>query len=321
MKNSVHNELILALKSQISQDANPAEVLMKLLSISKEGAYRRLRGEIQLSLDEAVILAKQLDISLDNLIEIKWDDKYAFHITPFSINPGLKEYRQTLMEIMDSYTHLIKDPNCYAYIISKLLSPILYFKYPDFSRFAIYRWIYLQQYSTKYAPLSGITVPDEIKEIHQSLPKIATQIPTTYILNDYIFTSLAKDLTYLLKIKLLTKNEVEVLKEQIIMVINDLEEIAVRGSYKDGAKVTIYIADTYFDISYHYVNGNGFEACSLEVYGLNFLSCLNPEISHNQKIWIESQIKYSTSITRCGEAQRMNFFNKQRKIINEIRAQ
>ncbi len=317
MKN-VHNELISVLKSQIPQEENPAEVIVNLLSVSKEGAYRRLRGDIQFSLDEAIIIAKHLGISLDNLIEIDWNDKYTFHIMPFTINPTLKEYHQTLTDIMDSYNYVKDDPNSYSYIVSKVFSPTFYFKYKEFSKFVIFKWIYLHQNGTKYSTFSDVKVPAAVEDLYSPFISAAFQVQTTYILNGFMFSALANDLYYLLRIKLLTKEDIEILKTQIIMIINDLEETASRGYYKNGAKVNIYIADNHFDTSYHYLNGKGFEACGIGVYGLNFLSCLNPKIAQDQKIWIESLINHSTSVTQCGEAQRLAFFNKQRKIFNDI---
>ncbi len=315
---NLHEELIKLLKEQTPTEENPVNVLMESLNISKEAAYRRLRGEIQLTLDEAIILAKKLEVSLDNLLEIYWENKYTFHISPIEINSSIKEYHKTLSEIIYAYDYIKSDPACCTYIIGKLLSPTLYFKYKEFSKFTLFKWIYLVQDSNKYTTLSDVIVPPNLEQLYKPFMDAAIQIPTTYILNDFLFTSIMNDLNYYYKINLLTRDDIAILKEQTILIINDLEDIAERGTYKGGAEVSIYIADTYFDISYNYVSGNHFEACGIGVYGLNFLSCQHPKIVQYQKSWIESLIRHSTSISRSGESQRMIFFKRQREKINSI---
>ncbi len=308
---SVHEELISILRSRSQEDENPVDTLTDLFSLSREGAYRRLRGEIQLTLDEAVILAKKLEVSIDNLIEINREDKYAFHILPYT-NTTMEKYYQTMEDIAKSYIFVKNDPLSYSYIVGKVFAPTFYFKYKEFTRFTLFRWIHLVQNGTKYMSLSSVAIPPKLENLYQPFIDATTQVSTTHILNDFLFTAVAKDIDYFHMIKLLSKNDVEILKQQMLMIIDDIEDVAMRGAYKNGAKVSIYITDTYFDTSYHYIFGNGFEACGVGAYGLNFLSCQNSRVARDHKIWIESLIKYSTSITQCGEAQRLAFFNKQR---------
>lgn len=48
-----------------------AEFLQEELSITKDGAYRRLRGETAFHFDEIVMLAKKFDISLDEIVNTR----------------------------------------------------------------------------------------------------------------------------------------------------------------------------------------------------------------------------------------------------------
>ena len=315
---NVHNGLISALKTQIPSGENPANMLKDLLSISKEGAYRRLRGEIQLTLEEAIILAKKLEISIDNLIETNGEDKKTFHIYLFEKDSYTEEYHKMLIDIMNSYLYIKSDPECYNYYVGKIFPLILYFKYKEFSKFAFFKWIYLVRGNIKYTTFADLNVTPELENLRQPFMDAAMEIPTTYILNDDMFTSIAKDLKYYYTIKLLTKEDTEILKEQILMLIDDMEEIAVKGMYKTGAKVSIYVTESYFDITYTHIKGNGIEACGIGIYGLNFLSCMNKQIVNNHKTWIESLIKYSTLISQSGESKRITFFNRQREKINNI---
>lgn len=314
----LHNLLIAALRQQTPLGESPASVLTEVLSIGQEAARRRLRGDIQLTLDEAVTLAKRLGVSLDNMIEGSSADKYAFHITPFRVSPSMDEYYYTLIGVLSAYDFVKSDSACCSYIVGRVLSPTFYFKYDAFTRFTMLKWIYQVQDSTKYSCFSTVKLSPEFERVYQPFCEAAMQVPTTYVFNELLFTSVVQDLGYFYDIKLLTRKEVETLKREVLLLIDDFEEVATRGCYPNGVPVAIYLSDLYVDISYHYVSGNHFDSCAIGVYGLNFLSCQDGRIVADHKAWIESLIKHSTLISRSGEGQRTAFFNRQREKVHAL---
>jgi hypothetical protein len=60
---------IATLKKAIPANLNLADEVSELLEISADSAYRRLRGETDITLEEMVLLAKTYNISLDSIIE------------------------------------------------------------------------------------------------------------------------------------------------------------------------------------------------------------------------------------------------------------
>ncbi len=318
--NALHNTLIGILKLQAADGDSPANLLTDLLHISKEASYRRLRGEIQFTLDEAVIISKSLGFSLDNLIEYSLKDKYAFHIIPFTENALLEEYCHTLQGIMDTHYYIREDPDRFAYVVGKMVPPTLHFRYKEYTKFTLFKWVYLVQDSTKYATLADVKLSPKLEKMLDPFVAGAKTVPTTYIFTDFMFTALVKDLIYFYNIKLLSKTDIEIVTRDALLIIDDLEELASRGSYENGVPVSMYISDNHIDAAYHYIQGNGFKACGTGIYGLNFLSCIDNQICENHKLWIESLIRYSTSVTQGGIAQRIHFFNKQREKIKKILA-
>lgn len=68
---SLNELLIQAMESKIPDGTRLANVLIDILFIGKEAVYRRLRGEVPFTLNEAAIIAQELGISLDNTIGTK----------------------------------------------------------------------------------------------------------------------------------------------------------------------------------------------------------------------------------------------------------
>lgn len=86
--------LLSAVKSRIPSEVNPVFIIMDVLSIGKEAAYRRLRGEVSFSLKEAALLANELDFSLSEVANTSPDKRfnYSIHLVDFE-TPSPKDYK------------------------------------------------------------------------------------------------------------------------------------------------------------------------------------------------------------------------------------
>src|SRR5687768_11491876 len=61
------SEFVELLKNSVPPHVKLAEEMSQLLGISADSAYRRIRGETDITLNEAVELCRFFDISLDRL--------------------------------------------------------------------------------------------------------------------------------------------------------------------------------------------------------------------------------------------------------------
>ena len=56
-------KLFSAIKSKMPENISPAEEIAKLLNISTDSAYRRMRGEKTISIDELYVLCSHFQVS------------------------------------------------------------------------------------------------------------------------------------------------------------------------------------------------------------------------------------------------------------------
>ena len=66
MNNALKDGLIRAMKDKMPGGNNLASALTEILCIGKEAVYRRLRGEVAFTFNEAAVISRELGISLDN---------------------------------------------------------------------------------------------------------------------------------------------------------------------------------------------------------------------------------------------------------------
>ena len=73
------------LKSKLQSHVSMADELADLLEISIDSAYRRIRGEKMISLQESSIIASHFKLSIDQLLNLKTSDARVFtgnYVTP-----------------------------------------------------------------------------------------------------------------------------------------------------------------------------------------------------------------------------------------------
>ncbi len=82
----------------------------------------------------------------------------------------------------------------------------------------------------------------------------------------------------------------------------------------------LYLSNIDFDLDYSYIKGKDYEQSFINIYQMNTLASIDPDICSMQKKWIESLRRYSTLITLSGEVERINFFKAQRELVESITA-
>ncbi len=313
--NDLGKGLIQEIKRRVPEGMSPIDFFCGILPMKKESAYRRLRGEVPLTLEETQKIALKLNISLDKLLMIKEDGVYATSIVCMDRNDPLKAYLKTMQQIMDAmrYVQLGKDAKIYS--ATNILPYSHIFKYPLISKFRLFKWAYQCRKTLNPLKLSEIKVPEDIRRLEETYLFETQKINTTYVWTRNIFGPAISDMRYFYEIGLVSKEEFELLLKELSYLLDDLEQDITTGTTNSGAQFLVYLSNTYSDSNYIYIEGNNFRASSINVYGVNFYSSIEPEICEDTCEWITSLMRYSTLISKSGEIDRIKFFNLQRRFI------
>lgn len=85
-----------------------------------------------------------------------------------------------------------------------------------------------------------------------------------------------------------------------------------------GNSVRIYVSHINFEATYSYLETSSLQLSMIRVYSINSITTQDTEMFNSLKDWIQSLKKFSTMISESGEMQRIQFFNRQREIINTL---
>lgn len=318
MKNQLNDELVSAIKKNVSDDVSIANLLMDTLSMGKEAVYRRLRGDVPFTFEEVSKIACKLCISIDNIVNIGKSKRpfYDLNLNLQELKSPLDHYCEKLEDCIRIFQEMRKSEDSKARLAINSLPYMFYLAYPHIAKFRLYRWIYQLQRMPATTSYKEMEVPLRVSELEKQFAAEHRHISrTVYIMDQNVFKSFIGDLSHFYKLNLLSDADIKLIKNELIEMISELESIATTGIQKTGTRVSIYISNIDLEASYIHFECDGCENSFLRVFSINIVDSQNPAICNIQKEWIDSLKRYSTLISESGEIQRIGFFNKQRNLV------
>lgn len=317
--NKLNEKLVAAIKKSLSNRDNIANELMDTLFIGKEAVYRRLRGEVPFTFDEVASISARLGFSVDSVLGVENQNSAVFDVNLLDPGDIFEDYHTKLSDNIKMVRKMRKTSHSEVRFALNSLPYSFFFPYEYLSKFRLYRWMYQASKINVNMALSELSLPTNVVDIQKTyLAEHRYISKTIFILDRNVFSSFVNDISYFSKLNLISKEEQVLLRDELLSIIDDLEELAISGQYNSGQSVFIYISDIDLDSFYIHYEADGFEMAHLKLYSINGITSFNPQICKQQKEWIESMKRYSTLITQSGEVLRYVYFNKQRSLIRGL---
>ncbi len=316
---TLNDSLIRAMKEKIPKGLNLANVLMDTLYIGKEAVYRRLRGEVPFTFTEASLISNSLGVSLDRISGTNSASNALFGLNVIDHTNPIESYYKNIENSLRVFAAVKDDPTAEWFAASNIIPQLFYMAYDNLSRFLLYKWMYQHERVHSIRFFSELKLNDKLKNIQREYVKISRDVASSnFIWDNMMFLSLANDIKYFASIHLIKEKEIEILKKEILALINYLDDLAAKGYHKKGKEIHIFVSNINFEASYSYMQAQNFKFSSIRLYSINAISTADEEVFRYHKDWIHSLKKYSTLISESGEIQRIRFFEKQREYINGL---
>lgn len=316
--NELNTGLVNAVKEKLPSKDNLANALMDILYIGKEAIYRRLRGEVPFTLAEAAVISRKLGISLDKMIGVSFRDNAVFDMNIVSSDKPFEAYYSILEKQVDLFRSVKEDETSEIGTSSNIIPQTLSLKYNMLSKFRLFKWMY-QNENIKCKHFEEMEIPQKMVEKQKEYSDLVSHIHSVdYIWDNMIFSHLVNDIQYFCSIHLITDEDKDLLKEELFLLIDEMEELSARGKSKAGNDVKIYISNINFEATYSYLDTSSTQLSLIRIYSINSITTQDQEMFRGLKEWIQSLKKFSTLISESGEMQRIQFFKQQREIISTL---
>lgn len=316
--NELNTTLIEAIRDKLPTKANLANTLMDILYLGREAIYRRLRGEVPFTLAEAAVISRKMGVSLDNIVGVSFSNNAVFdmnvvhHENPFD----------TYYSIIDKYVQmsqvLKEDPASEMGTSSNIIPQTLSFNHDILSKFRLFKWMY-QNDNIKCKHFEELELPQKLLDKQKEFVNLSQHIHSNdYIWDSMIFQHMVNDVQYFSDIHLISDEDKKQIKEDLLVLTDELENLASKGKSKTGNDIRIYISSINFEATYSYILASSFQVSMIRVYAINSITTQDPAMFNSLKEWIQSLKKFSTMISESGEMQRILFFKQQRQIIETL---
>ncbi|MDL2214679.1 hypothetical protein LJC00_00630 [Dysgonomonas sp. OttesenSCG-928-M03] len=319
MNNQIFNDKIIdAIREKLPSDISLTTILSETLFLGKEALYRRLRGTVPFTFAEIVSLCEKFDLSLDYIFKKEQQTKAVFDLCFLDPYDSDEVYFDMLTNYVRKVRKLRSYPNSYSLMALNILPYMFYQPLESISKFNIFKWRYIMNKGIDKITFSDFSITDKVRNIQKEATRETLSILKNQILlSPRTFESFLNDINYFRQIYLISDDDYLSLKEELNAVLDDLEYMTIHGKYRAGNEVMIYLSNIDFLASYVYFGSDGFEFTHFRICAANCIDSEDPVVCTLKKDWINSLMKASTLISLSGGIERIAFFEKQRKLIND----
>lgn len=312
----LQQKLFLAIRQKMKPDASPAEEIAGLLQISTDSAYRRMRGEKTISLDELSVLCQHYQLSLDEMMGLQkgsivfrgeYLDKHNFKF---------EEYIRSVMQNL-GYMNSFKE-KCFYYLCKDL--PI--FHHYHLREIAAFKWFF---WLKTYFEFPGFEKrkfrfadhPDDIFAIEKKALEFYNTLPSVEIWNLESMNIFFRQIDFYRDGQVFESDrDVYLLYEALGKLWDHLEKQAAFGykfNYGDPeqqplGKFSMYFNEVLLGDNNMLVELDGMRMAYVSHTTINFMITKDVTFTENLFLHIQNQIKRSTLISEVSEKERSRFF-------------
>lgn len=295
------------------------------LNISNDSAYRRIRGEKPISMEELGKLAKCYKLSLDKFLHLE-NESFIFsgHIPDESYT-----YERWLETNVTHLEQICSSPEKQFYILAKEIPFLYYFYIPEIAAFKSY---FFKKSIIHYDQMRGIKFSfdddyNHILSIAKRIEFFYSRIPSTEIWHEENITSTLRQIEfYKITGNIKSNSHVSLLLDKLDELINHLELQAelgkkfLRGSTPHNeVPFTMYMNEIINNDNMIYVEMGKSSITYINHSLLNFITTHDETFNAHIKKTLGLLAGKSIQISNANERDRMIFFNKMRDKINVTR--
>ena len=324
MSSDLQIQLFQYLKNKISPQASLVEEMASLLGISTDSAYRRLRGEKPLSLEEVYKLCIHYKLSLDNMLNLQSD---AFLFTGNFVQAENFRFENYLSDIVGQVKYMNSFKDRTMYYLCKDIPIFHHFHFREIAAFKYYFWmkniLHLPEFTHK--KFSMDIYPDEFFNLGRQTLQYYNNINSVELWNIETVKSTLRHIEYYHESNIFaSEEEIFLIYEALEKLINHLELQATEGHKSDAqdpehkpmADFKMYFNEIIIMENSILVQLDGTKAAFLVHNVLNFIITRDVRFCENMHATIQNLIRKSTLISKVSERERSRFFKYLRQRIS-----
>jgi len=289
-----------------------------LLNVSQDAAYRRIRGEKLINLEETFVLSKHFGISLDSFVGITENNKIQCKYTPLDLS-DINNYCKYLQTISENLNRIKSVPESEIIMTASDIPIFHFYMFNELTFFKLFSWnksVY--GYKKTFEEFVDDFKTDDVLKFYKKISSNYQLIPSTEIWTENSIDLLLKSIEYSYKIGCFKdKRTVLTLCEQLFDIMNKIKDWAENGTKcsKD-IQYKLFINETNIDNTFILLKQYEKISCSIKLYTINSLSTSDERFCKETYTWLNNVIQQSTLISGTSAKERYKFFEDQKRKIS-----
>ncbi len=309
--------LMNKVKSSLPPSISLVDELADLLKVSSDSAYRRIRGETALTIEEVFQICSHYKISFDSLLAIQ-SNCVAFNYN--EVRSG-KHFIRYLSEIRDDMVRISKAPEKHITYAAVDVPIFHYFKYPEYYYFKMFYWLrsVSNEPELQAKKFRVSDVAPEITSLCRELADLYAVIPSTEIWSDSILASVLKQVNYYWHSGVFDSREdalslIRSIRKTLETVQHESEmnmKLLLNGSTRDlKSNFTLYQSDIEIGNNNILVSIGSTKILYSSFHTFNKMFTSNREFCDLSESWMKNLIRQANLISGVAEKYRFQFFKK-----------
>lgn len=317
--NKTQAKFLEEVRKRLSTNVSFADKLAEILDVSRDSAYRRIRGETILSLDEAKKLCNHSGVSLDAIFFPS--SSVAFQ--HWAVDHASFTLDKWLQSILTNLSKIHSLPASELIYSAKDIPIFNYFNYPELSAFKMFFWMktvlrYPEYQNTKF---STDIVSKEYLSLGERIWAKYASIPTTELWSEEAISATLKQIEFYHDCGFFKNpKDAESLCQQYTTLMSNLQEWATCGTKnKNGAKFTLCKNEILIGDNVILMRAGTTRTVFIAYNTMSVLTTSQESFCQHIEDYINNLLNRSILISTTGEKERSKFFNLINDRIEKIR--
>ncbi|OSY87185.1 hypothetical protein WH52_13055 [Tenacibaculum holothuriorum] len=304
-------KLFEEIQKELPKNVLLVEAIADALDISNDAAYRRLKGKTNLSFDEALLLAKQYNISINNLYELSVNNSFYVEKKSFlKSKEGLINFYKTEAKSILNFSKYTDS----RIIIGAKQIPIYHIPFNSlYSKFRVFLYLRMSTNgsSSLLSNLSSFNIEHDVLKASKEFKDVFKIINIEEVWSDATIHNCLNQLYYFYKINIVNRDEALLMCAEIKEMMKQIEFKAVNGLWNGNDKnsYSLYHNKLLTLNNMVYLSSENKKKALMLYDGLSHVEIEDASVCNEIERYFEKVIHFSSKISGNVEVARSLFFS------------
>lgn len=312
-KMSIQEALFNKVRAQMADHLKLADELGDLLNISVDSAYRRIRCETALSLEDIVAICNHYHLSFDSFLN-PTVGSVTFNYNPlFSSEEDFERYLLNILGMLEKMAVSGGEITYAAEDVPVIRS----LSYPNLAQFKIYYWLksVLNDTSIVHEQFELGLLPEKYNQICENIRNTYNKVNSIEIWTEETLYSTLKQIEFYWQTGMF-KDQKDAVKvwDDMNQVVKDLKYAAEHESKNpndpNGASFKLYDCEVLVGNNCIILKAGEWQRTFISYNSMNSLNTEDKAFNQEAVQWMQNLMRKSAKLSGIGEKQRFRFFKK-----------